>query len=298
MNFARDLTRDLIAKRLWPVVLVLVGALVAIPLAFGGGGTPSTPGGDLPPVSAPTAAQSATPIELVAPASVASRGGRVVDPFRRPRQAPVTTSSTTSSASGGSTADTGSAPGGGAGASPPGASPPAESGPVAPKPSLSVYRTTVLWSSTATPKARRISRLTALGGVTSPALLYLGVAADRKHALFLLGPDATSTGEAGCLNIDCRVISLKNGDTQIVDLQPAGAATIQFELKVMSVRRHELASASAAADERRLEHPDGRDVLRLLLKDRATADAMGQLAYDAHDGVMVKAKDGRPLAAP
>ena len=147
MNFARDLTRDLIAKRLWPVVLVLVGALVVIPLAFGGGGMPSTPGGDLPPVSAPTAAQSATPIELVGPASVASRGGRVVDPFRRPRQAPVTTSSTTSSASGGSTADTGSAPAGGAGASPPG-----ESGPVAPKPSLSVYRTTVLWSSRATPK--------------------------------------------------------------------------------------------------------------------------------------------------
>ena len=79
-------------------------------------------------------------------------------------------------------------------------------------------------------------------------------------------------------------------DTQIVDLQPAGAATIQFELKVVSVRRHELASASAAADERAEEHPDGRDVLRLLLKDRASADAMGQLAYDAHDGVMVKAR--------
>ena len=32
MNFARDLTRDLIAKRLWPVVLVLVGALVVLSL--------------------------------------------------------------------------------------------------------------------------------------------------------------------------------------------------------------------------------------------------------------------------
>jgi len=298
MNFARDLIRDLIAKRLWPVVLVLVGALVAIPLAFGGSGTPSTPGGDLPPVSAPTAAQSATPIELVGPASVGARSGKLVDPFRRPKKAAETTSTTSSSTSSGGAADAGTAPSAGAGASPPGTSPPAESGPVAPKASLSVYRTTVLWSSKATPKARRISRLTALGGVMSPALLYLGVAADRKHALFLLGPDATSTGEAGCLNIACRVISLKDGDMQIVDLQPAGAATIQFELKVMSVRRHELASASAAADERAEEHPDGRDVLRLLLKDRATADAMGQLAYDAHEGVMVKAKDGRPLAAP
>lgn len=154
------------------------------------------------------------------------------------------------------------------------------------------------WSSGGPAKARRISRLTPLGGLSSPALLYLGVDEDAKHVLFLLGSTATSIGEAECPDADCRVISLARGDSQIVDLQPAGAQPAQFQLELVSVERDELSSAARASKSRAEEHPDGRDILRSLIKDAAVAQVMGTFAFDRGKGVMVQAAPSPPVAAP
>jgi len=120
-------------------------------------------------------------------------------------------------------------------------------------------------------------------------VMYLGVDASRKRALFLLGPDATSDGEASCARgTKCRVIALEPGETQIVDFSPLGAVSEQFDLEVVSVKRHKSASAAKAASERRHVHPDGADVLRLIAEDEETLEAISGFAYDRSHGVVVQ----------
>jgi len=60
MTFARNLIRDLVERRLWPLALLLVVAIVAIPLAFAGGDGAST--GD----DALALAPAATPADKLA----------------------------------------------------------------------------------------------------------------------------------------------------------------------------------------------------------------------------------------
>lgn len=285
MTFARNLIRDLVAKRLWPLALLLLVAIAGIPLALGGDETASTPA-DVAVSPTPTAAQAATAIELVGPASVRTRGGKLVDPFRR-TAARADAEPTTSSA-GGATGATGGATTPSGSGSPNPATPSEE--PAATR-SRSVYRTTVRWSSDAPPEDRRLARLTPLGGVIDPALLYLGVAPNGEHALFLLDPDATSTGDALCVDANCRMIALRSGESQIVDLKPEGGEPRRFELKIVSVKRDELKSATNAAKARAKVHSEGREVLRSLIKHRPTADVIGDYAYDTDRGVLVKTGD-------
>jgi len=278
MSFARNIIRDLVQKRLWPVALLMAVAIVAIPLLGGGVSSSKSTSSDETLPLAPGPATAASAVELIGPPTVHQRAGKLVDPFRRkPKKAEETT--TTPSA--GATADTTS--------STPSTPSTTEPTPTTPKPSLSVYRTTVRWSEGDAPaKSRRISRLTPLGGLLDPAVLYLGVSKDGKHALFLLGPNATSVGEAKCREATCRVISLGEDDTQIVDLKPADSAPRQFQLEIVSVKSHKLSNAAEAAKARRKVHPDGRDVLSEMLQDAPTLAAAGGFGYDRLLGVIVK----------
>jgi hypothetical protein len=283
MSFARNILRDLVEKRLWPVALLLVVAIVAIPVV-GGGMSSSKGSSDESLPAAPDAATNAsTAVELLGPPAVRKRPGKLVDPFRRSakkKDADATAAApTTTAKTGGATAPDASS-----------TAPTTDTTPAAPKPSLSVYRTTVRWGSgDGVATARPIARLTPFGNdVLNPAVQYLGVSPGGKRALFLLGPDAKSAGDAGCRESSCRLISLRAGDTQIVDLTPDDAVPSQFELEVVSVKRHAYSSAAKAAAARAKVHSDGRDVLQLLLEDDKTAAAMTGFAYDRHLGVIVK----------
>jgi len=326
MTFARTLIRELVDKRLWPVAVLLVLALVAVPLMLGGGGSASSVE-PLSDVAAPDAGSTpVTAVELAPPPAGGTRSGKVRDPFRRgakkePGLGAGTTTTATFESSGGGTPTSleggGTTAGGGGTTAGGGTTPedatssPGESKTASPNRARSVYRTTVRWGAGDSAKAQQILRLTPLGGLNSqalrlaplgglnsPALLYLGVDEDGKHALFLLGPQTTSIGDAECPDAGCRVISLARGDSQTVAVQPAGAQPAQFELKVVSVERDELSTAARASRSRAKEHPDGRDYLRSLIQDAATAHVIGAFAFDRGKGVMVEAPTSPKLAAP
>jgi hypothetical protein len=280
MSFARNIIRDLIDKRLWPVALLMAVAIVAIPVLGGGMSSPKTTTDQALPIAPDAAAaNTSSAVELLGPPAVRKRPGKLVDPFRRKPKKKETTVVVTE-------------PGAGAGAKTDTPAAPATPTTTVPKASLNVYRTSVRWSADSTGKARRLLRLTPLGDdVLNPAALYLGVSKDGKHALFLLGADATSDGDAHCREASCRVISMSSGDTQIVDLKPDGAEPSQFELEVTAVQRHKLGSATEAATARRRVHPDGHDVLLLMLEDAKTATAMTGFGYDRRLGVIVNTSD-------
>src|SRR3954468_5593198 len=87
MPFLKNVVRDLVEQRLWPVAVLLVAALVAVPILVGRhGGDPAAP-----PISgataagaspdAPTASKAAVTIDAE-PDGAVHDGGRVRDPFR------------------------------------------------------------------------------------------------------------------------------------------------------------------------------------------------------------------------
>src|SRR3954454_11894357 len=88
MSFLRNVLHDLVEKRLWPVAIALVAALVAVPIVLGG---KSDAGTSTPPVVADASANGLANHRDAARAQVVSleeqaagkvtRAGKVRDPF-------------------------------------------------------------------------------------------------------------------------------------------------------------------------------------------------------------------------
>jgi hypothetical protein len=161
------------------------------------------------------------------------------------------------------------------------ASHPAASGP-------SVYRTRVRWGQDARAGVHGVSRLQPLGGRSNPALLYLGTTKAGTRAVFLLGPDASADGDGACAEKSCRVVRLKAGDSTVVTVQGQdGGDARRYTLVVENIARTAAGSEAAAAKLRARVHHDGRDVLHTLIKDGATAAAIGRFRYDRSLGAVV-----------
>lgn len=315
---ARQLVRDLIDKRLWPVAVVLLAALVAAPMLIGGGDTaaPAVPAAGAVAV-APGAAAPAPPhaVANAAGAEAASepkpvkaeRGGKLDDPFFDPPKPPEASGPAgAADAAGGATTAVARSPTGEAAPRPgtssaasPKAERPATAKP-APKPAATPRPATRAPAVTTAPgsylrtvvrvnggKRHPISRLTPLGGSAHPAALFLGIAkAKARYAVFVLGPRAISRGEATCKGgTDCRMIGLKAGQTQIVTVRLASGAVRRYRLRVESIRKV-VAPAARARTARAHVHTDGRRVLRVMRRDAATHTALRAARYDARAGLL------------
>jgi hypothetical protein len=300
MSALRRLADDLVEKRLWPVALLLVVALVAIPLVIGGGST-APAGPELATSSPPVRpAATATPaVELVGPPAVRSRPGKVRDPFRRTKAKATTKPASASSskpASGTSSKVDGKTGGAGTGTSSGSTVQPSKTkrpAAVAPlrAPSLaarSVYVTVAHFTGGTADWEHPLERLAALGDAASPALAYLGVSRGGEYAIFLLGPAATAGGDDGaCVVADsCRAIGLRKGDKLEVEVKRPGTTARHFKLEIASLRRVARSSEAAAKREREHTAKGGRDMLHKLARDVPTAAALGQLRYGPSTGTV------------
>src|SRR5690242_12377234 len=85
MSFLRNVLRDLVEKRLWPVAIALVAALVAVPIVLGGSSDAGAPAADVAAAPAGAADQPAAGAEAVSLATPAEgpvdRPGKTRDPF-------------------------------------------------------------------------------------------------------------------------------------------------------------------------------------------------------------------------
>lgn len=110
MTTLRSILDDLVEKKLWPIALALVVALVALPLAFGGGGSEEPPA----PRSATPAGAAGDPAGATATASAVrlaagdavdkrTRKGAVRDPFKQLAKAKPSTTDSAAGAGGSAT---------------------------------------------------------------------------------------------------------------------------------------------------------------------------------------------------
>jgi hypothetical protein len=236
-KLAGSLISDLVARRLWPVAVALLAAIVAIPVVVFHGDS-----------AAPVAPQNAVPAPRVERAQVTldesvpaprDRSGRLRDPFAAGTSDGDTGSSAPSSPSATSGASGASPTPGAASPSPAGAgstdtavvqptaggssAPPTtvsvpsvapaassssgERGSVAPRASLpqseattATYEVTLRFGPTEGERRnlRNVARLTALPSATHPVVAYLGVLRDGKTASFLVSSKASASGNGEC----------------------------------------------------------------------------------------------------
>ncbi len=289
MSFLKNVLHDLVEKRLWPVAIALVAALVAVPIVLGGSSSSSeTPATDVAAVTAPNglanhrdvAREQVVSLEEQAAGKV-QRSGKVRDPFVQHHQpkpiklavVKTTTATPPAGSQGGSSPATG-----GTGDTTPSTTPAAPTTPTDPKKpestSVDAYRVKLSFGEVGAQKSYdNVARLTPLPSSDNPFFVYLGLADDQKSAIFLINADAVPNGDGSCKpsHDDCQQIVLRAGDTEFFDLQSGTAGVVQYQLDLKSIKKYKAASKASAAKAHARESKAGRETLRQLVADDPTA---------------------------
>lgn len=254
MSILRDIKTDLVEKRLWPVAVLLLVALVAVPLLLGSSGSAKKTSGtvaQVPPAATPPPSGTSV-VALEAPKGRAPLAGNVKDPFVQkflPKPAPTASTSTSQPSSGAQTGGSGSGQSGSSGGSGGNSGGSGNSG-GGKKP---VY-TTATVDATLTRAGGRphtyrgLQRLTPLPSSLNPILVFLGVLQDGRTAVFLVSSDAKAQGDGSCKpsRSTCQTVQLKAGQTEFFDLKTS-TGTVQYELDLIRVRTGSGSARSAAA---------------------------------------------------
>jgi len=272
MNLITDTLRGLVQRKLWPVALLLVAALVAVPLMLA-----KDPESTVAP--APHAAKEeglpATFVSVAEDGEVTERRrvlGAKKDPFEpvplskklkaaRKKAAEAAKAATEKAdktenekPASASTPKSGGAAPGGAGTTT-GAEPPVSDAP-APKKTYPLYSIKVRFGKTdGELKTKTIERLKVLPSAAEPLLVYRGVEEGGKVAVFELTGSVVAQGDGKCEPTpeDCQILKLRAGETEFLTVSDTGADTdAQYQLELETIHTktttsHELAKASTAA---------------------------------------------------
>jgi hypothetical protein len=259
MRPVRNVWNELVERRLWPVALLLVAALVAVPVLLAK--SPPATTDAAAPAAVAAAASAAAPPSGEPVVSVAQGDepdaplrGRAKNPFRQ--QHTVAESSATASATATATAtgttDSGSgnsgANGGGRGDSGSGDAQPQPQ--PEPQPTFAYASVDVRFGRAGQHlrAIRDVPRLTPLPSATNPIVVFLGTRRDRRTAVFLVSTDVHVQGLGQCVpsRSDCEAIELRDGDTAFLDVAAADGSVDQFELDLVGVTLHETTSKAVA----------------------------------------------------
>jgi hypothetical protein len=310
MSFLRNVLHDLIEKRLWPVAIALVVALIAVPIVLGGSSSDAETGTEVAVVPATNglanhrdvARADVVSLEEQAAGKV-QRSGKVRDPFvqhhmpKKVDEASVAKAvkAVTDALSGSSTAasDTG------------GTSDTSAAKDTAPSTtdtkkdtskdtktestSVDTYRVKLKFGESGAEKTySNVARLTPLPSSDNPFFVYLGLKDDQKTAIFLVDADAVPTGDGTCQPSEdvCEQIELKAGDVEFFDLQSGTAGVVQYQLELTSISKGKAATTASAARAHTRESKAGREYLRQIVSDDPTL--LDAWDYSSRLGLLVE----------
>jgi hypothetical protein len=258
MNAIRNIVRDLVERRLWPVALLLVVAAVAVPVYLGRSSDDSTTDTAAPSATAqagPKASKAA--VKMDESADESDSVGKARNPFKQ-KHVPKAEKADTSAGSGAAspssdtTTSGGSAPSsGGGGDDTGGTTPTTPTGDTTTKTDVDVSHVSLHLGPVGTLVTYKdVARLSALPSAGSPLFVFTGVLKDGKTAVLL--PSSTvqlsEESDVACKpsNKSCQKLELEQDDT--VFFKIAGDATgTQYQLDVISVRQKSGGSAKATS---------------------------------------------------
>lgn len=286
----RGVVSDLVEKRLWPLAVALVAALVAIPIVLGSGSDSPVPA----PAPAPSGEAAAVrpAVELKGDASQPStRAGRLRDPFYDPPSPESAVAagrgddaSSGDAPSGGPAAQGGGGPssggvtvvGPGGGSATGGTSGPTTRTPDRPARRSPASRfepgavVDLRFGQTGNVKRMRgVNRLSPLPSSADPFFVFEGMLRGTRTARFLVSEAVKATGDGTCRpsKSNCQRIDLKVGETEYFDLKSDEGASRQYQLDVVSAGRDGRSARRARASRR------ARSVYRSRVRFGARASA-------------------------
>jgi hypothetical protein len=265
MNLITDTWKGLLKRKLWPVALLLAGALVAVPLLLAKNPEPMVAAANAGAVSKddamPATFVSAANAEPAGDAPVKRRRtlGASKDPFEpaplpkakksKKKKAAKADATATPTATEAPKTDAGS---GGSGTPPSGAVPTAT--PI-PKVTVPAFSVKVRFGSTADEDLATsiIERLSVLPDEENPLVVYRGVDKSGKAAIFELTGDVVAEGDGDCEPTpeNCQYVKLRAGETEFITLKTAegdDATAGQFELDVVKIYKKQTKVAAAEAE--------------------------------------------------
>jgi len=292
MTLLRNIWADLLEKKLWPVAILLIVALAAIPAVLGGGGETAASdqaSAPVPPAGQSGPAKASEAVSLEAPTTgKVHRAGKGRNPFIQHHQpkptkiAAPSPSTSPSTAAPSPTSESGSSGGASAPSTP--------STPVTAKPTKTTYSVDLAFGEIdVTKNYKNVARLTPLPSSDNPFFVFLGVSDDGKSATFMVTSDADPSGDGHCTpsRQDCETVTLKPGDTEFFDMQSGTAGIVTYQLDLKRIRKRTVASTAKAAVVHARESRAGRDVLRTLLA--ADPKALGGWTFESQTGLLVNA---------
>jgi hypothetical protein len=317
MSIFSNMIKELLERKLWPIAIGLIVALVAVPLLLSkqapsthlvipSGGLPYSTGTTLPAISVQT---------KPADSKLAGRGRNPFSPQHVATTATTTTTTATTaavassgtSASTGSTGSTGSSSTGSTGSSglgspsapvvvstpvttPGSGTTTTPTKPVKPAPTGLTAKQSYQVSLAITTSGGGVNtidpleRLSVLPSPQQPLLVELGVLQGGKQVLFAVQPGAAVGGHGTCTPgpIDCEILSLAPGQTEGVSKQTATGSTPVALFSVNSISAADHPTVAAANAARRAASDNGRKLLTI-----TPLSAVSLFQYDPSVGAVV-----------
>lgn len=302
MNVITDTLRQIVRRKLWPVALLLVAALVAVPLLLA-----KQPEADT--VSQAANAKTVEPLpatfvsaETADAAETAKRRrvlGAVKDPFEpdelpKVKKAKKTATEDETKPVTPTTDETPASDGSG------GATPPVSAAPTAtPAPTVTIpaFSVKVRFGTTEAEDLSEstIERLSVLPDEENPVIVYRGVVDGGKAAIFELTGDVEAEGDATCSPTpeDCQYIKLRAGETEFLTIGDTTdeATTTQFQLDLVKIykkqTKEKVADATAATAQ-----PLAKSSSSSLTSKRVPLRRRNRYVFDATTGLLHLAPKG------
>ncbi len=259
-ELVQDTWEDLRERRLWPIALLLVLALIAIPFLLTRSAETPLPGE--PAAVAPPVVDERTAVTLDDGGAAASGTGSSLekfaesDPFTPPAAIARAGKGATAQATIASTSDGGSGGGGGGGdggSSPPSTDrgAPAPVGPPQTRTETAEYEyvaDVTFWNGDRRRTVKGLRKLDMLPNQSAPVLIFMGTAGNGGNAVFLVDSTLAARGEGKCVPTpaNCAYVHVGPGAEHLFTTEEGDA----YRLRVEEIRRVKVdpsASSSATA---------------------------------------------------
>jgi hypothetical protein len=243
MKLLTDTWRQLVQRRLWPVALLLLGALVAVPFVLGKSPEPVAPAAAPAAGNVNASAASADPIVSMVSAEDSSSTRRSLGTRHNPfaSSAPKRKAKKSKTSDAPKPEETPVADGAPAGSGGGTSAPTTPTAPAAPTTTVPAGSIVVRFGADAGGELPRktLERNEALEDSDGPMLVFTGLKNNGKTAVFMVREGLKADGDGTCTpKVSCETIELKVGETEFFSYEGDVDGT-QFELDLVKIYRHD-----------------------------------------------------------
>ena len=273
MSAVRSLFSELMERRLWPVAVALLVALVAVPLLLSKPASDSTSASPAPPAAGLLSGNSAKVLGETRPAvSVQADNGSIrkhVD--RLDRKNPFIQQARGGSGGGGETAQLPTSATTGGGTTPTsGTTPPTTTTPTSTTPKLYRYVAKVKFGKIGSTKSKSVDPGQFLPSETNPVLLYIAATNDGDKAMFVVTSGATARGDAECKpsTSDCQLLTMKKDNVEFIEVSVSADEVVTYELELVDIVLKEVTNPPSVENKSRAFQPNSRTIQQMRQKMR------------------------------